>query len=153
MIETQGNILDSGAAVVVIPVNTFGIAGAGLALAAKQRWPKWFRDYAGHCDCRNLRPGDALLHPSDVANAPRIVSLATKDNWRRPSRPGWVHSGLLLLAAQMEQLRPASIAIPALGCGRGSLAWPDVRPLIVAAAARMEAAGVQAMVFPPGAER
>ncbi len=153
MIETQGNILDSGAAVVVIPVNTFGIAGAGLALAAKQRFPAWFRDYDGHCECRSLRPGDVLLHLTDVAKDPRIVSLATKDNWRRPSRIEWIHRGLVSLAGLMEQLRPASIAIPALGCGRGSLAWSDVRPFIVAAAVRMEAAGVQVMVFPPGAER
>lgn len=153
MIETQGNILDSGAAVIVIPVNVVGVAGAGLALAAKQRFPAWFRDYDGHCECRALRPGDALLHPSDVANAPRIVSLATKGDWRRPSRPEWVHSGLISLVGLMEQLRPASVAIPAVGCGKGGLWWPDVRPLIVAAAARMEAAGVRVLVFPPGAER
>lgn len=150
MIERTGNILDSGAAVIVIPVNTFGIAGAGLALAAKRRFPAWFRDYAGYCDAHRLTPGDALLHPAEVTINPRLVSLATKDHWRTPSRIEWVHRGLVSLAGLMEQLRPASVAVPALGCGRGGLSWSDVRPLIVAAAVRMEDVGVQVQVYPPG---
>ncbi len=153
MIETQGNILDSGAAVIVIPVNVVGIAGAGLALAARQRWPKWFLAYRAVCRERTMRPGDALLHPSDVADDPRIVSLATKGDWRQQSTFAWVAQGINTLAGLMLQLQPFSVAIPAVGCGLGGLRYEDVRPLIVAAAERMEAAGVQVMVFPPGAER
>lgn len=150
MIEKTGNILASGADVLVIPVNTKGVAGAGLALAAKKRFPRWFRDYAGHCQCRNLRAGDALLHPAEVVDMPRIVSIATKDHWRDPSRLGWVARGLDTFAALMEQLRPESVAVPAVGCSLGGLRWQDVRPLIVVAAERMERVGVQVFVYPPG---
>ena len=38
-ISTKGNILDTDAMALLIPVNVVGIAGAGLALQAKKRWP------------------------------------------------------------------------------------------------------------------
>lgn len=41
----------------------------------------------------------------------------------------------------------ASVAIPALGCGNGGLAWGDVRPLVEQACARMP--DVRAVVFAP----
>ena len=151
MIETQGNILDSGAAVIVIPVNVVGVAGAGLALAAKQWWGKWFLDYRAVCRARTMRPGDALLHPSNVADDPRIVSLATKGDWRQQSTFAWVAQGINTLAGLMLQLQPFSVAIPAVGCGLGSLPWGQVRPLIEAAAERMERAGVTVFLYPPGA--
>jgi len=47
----------------------------------------------------------------------------------------------------MPRRRPLeSIAIPALGCGLGRLAWADVRPLIVEALADLP---LRVMLFPP----
>lgn len=148
-----GDIFASGADVLVIPVNTVAVAGAGLALEAKQRWPRWHRDYWGHCKTTSFRAGDWIVHPPEVADRPRLVSFATKAHWSNPSRIQWIEQGLPTLAEVMTQIRPGSIAIPALGCGRGGLAWVDVRPLIEAAAERMEAVGITVLVYEPEKRR
>lgn len=153
MILRKGDILASGADVIVIPVNTVGVAGTGLALAAKQHWPRWFRDYAGHCRTTSFRAGDWIVHPPEVADHPRLVSFATKAHWWNPSRIEWLAQGLPDLADVMTQSRPGSVAIPALGCGRGGLAWADVLPIIQAAGARMEAVGITVLVYEPETSR
>lgn len=149
----RGNIFMSGASVLLIPVNVVGVAGAGLARAAAERWPAWYRDYAGHCRTTSFRAGDWIVHPPEVADRPRLVSFATKAHWRDPSRIEWIAQGLPTLAEVMTQMRPASIAIPALGCGHGGLSWDDVRPLIRAAAQRMSEVGVDVMIYEPEARQ
>ena len=150
MIEyRKGNILKSGAAAIVVPVNCVDVAGKGLALAAKKTWPRWYRDYAGYCRAHALCPGDVLLHQPEVADRPRLVSFASKDHWRNPTNIEWVMRGLGTLAEMMQQVQPSSIALSAVGCGNGLLSWSDVCPLIHAAAERMSAAGVDVFVYEP----
>ncbi len=155
MIETPGNILDSGAAALVNPVNCEGVSGAGLAKAFALRYPQWAKAYKVAARRGEIRVGEVWRHAAAVDFfAPTVYALPTKRAWRDPSRLEWIRSGLDALTTDVcGEFRPASIAIPALGCGLGGLDYRDVRPFIVAAAARMEAAGVQVLVFPPGAER
>lgn len=149
MIEYRtGDIFASGAEFLVIPVNCIGAAGKGLAKSAKDKWPKWERDYKAFCQARML-PGDVVVHQPEVAINPRLVSFASKDHWRNPTKLEWVRLGLETLAGLMCQVQPASIAMPAIGCGNGLLRWVQVRPLIQAAAEKMSAAGIDVYVHGP----
>ena len=46
----QGNIFDSGADVLTVPVNCVGVMGAGLAKQFKQRFPGLNSDYQAWCE-------------------------------------------------------------------------------------------------------
>lgn len=67
-------------------------------------------------------------------HAPRyIIHFPTKTQWRLPSKLSYVHDGLRDLVARVRELRIASLAVPALGCGNGGLEWAIGKPLIVEA--------------------
>jgi O-acetyl-ADP-ribose deacetylase (regulator of RNase III) len=131
--DRTGSIFDSHADALVVPVNCVGVAGKGLALEFKRRWPEWFRAYRAACETRD--PGRliagrvfAYFVPS---GGPWIIALPTKDHWRRPPDLGLINLGLnslrrwLIANPQVE-----TIAVPALGCGLGGLEWTRVKPLI-----------------------
>ncbi|WP_425359321.1 macro domain-containing protein, partial [Escherichia coli] len=59
-----------------------------------------------------------------------VISLATKDHWRDPSRLEWIKTGLETLTRVVHEKQISSIAIPPLGCGNGGLKWATVRPMI-----------------------
>ena len=131
------DIFASGAQAIVIPTNTRGVQGAGLALAAAKRWPAWEVAYREDCDESNIAPGEIVAYPSgvdDLVLVPPlrwIVAMATKDHWRDPSRLAWVVAGLHALAAWCRSEMVARVAVPAVGAGLGGLPWETVRPLIV----------------------
>jgi O-acetyl-ADP-ribose deacetylase (regulator of RNase III) len=145
---STGDIFASGADAIVIPTNAVGTQGAGLAKQAAQRWPSWSREYRRVCkSALGVVPGG--VWPYRVV-ARWLLAFATKDHWRNPSQIEWIEHGLMMLDYVVtNDLDPApkSIAIPALGCGYGGLAWEDVRPLIERAAERMP--GVDVLVYPP----
>ena len=154
MIERTGNIFDSGAAALVNPVNCVGISGAGLAKAVALRYPQWAAAYKAAAKRGEIRIGHVWRHAADIAiDAPLIYALPTKRHWREPSRLEDVAAGLEALAVDVchSEFPPTSLALPAVGCGLGSLPWGQVRPLIEAAAERMERAGVTVYLYPPGA--
>jgi len=76
-----------------------------------------------------------------------IINFPTKMHWRGSSKLDDIRSGLDSLVDIVAERGITSLAIPALGCGNGGLAWPDVLPLIEAACQRMPA--VRAVVFAP----
>ncbi|XXX79232.1 macro domain-containing protein [Sorangium sp. So ce134] len=135
IIESTGDIFESGCSALVNPVDTTGAQGKGLALAFQRRYPHACGRYKRACQTRRIQPGDVIL---DDGGEPLILFVATKDHWRSMSRIEWIRRGLDNLVDMLgHELAVPSIAIPALGCGEGGLAWPDVRPLILAAAERM----------------
>ena len=121
-----GNILTTRAAGIVIPVNTVGVPGKGLAKQAADRIPGWADDYKASCDF--LEVGSVTLYWLDRGSV--IISLPTKRDWREPSKMEWIAAGLgaLIKACKAEGIH--SVAIPMLGCGCGELVWSDVRTLI-----------------------
>lgn len=132
MIEhRRGNILDSEADLIVIPVNTVGVMGAGLAKAAARKWPHLERGYRNWC--RRFRPSGGGLCVPFPEERPTACLLATKEHWRDPSRLGWVAVGLDRLADYVDWKDVPSIALPMLGCGLGGLRETDVLPMIEAA--------------------
>lgn len=52
----QGDIFESGASILVNPVNCVGVMGAGLALQFKQRYPKMFKNYEQACKDHCIEP-------------------------------------------------------------------------------------------------
>lgn len=45
----KGNILDIKEGIIVHQTNCLGIAGAGLALAIREKYRKWYQDYHNFC--------------------------------------------------------------------------------------------------------
>ncbi len=143
-----GDMFTCGADAMVVPVNCVGVPGKGLALDAARRWPGWARNYRRACHA-GMRPGTvegwrgAVL----VGEPLWIVSFATKDPWRDPSRLEWVEEGLDNLRRWAWERGVSRLAVPALGCGLGGLAWSDVRPLMESMLA--QAGCREVLVFAP----
>lgn len=134
-IREQGSIFDCGADAVVIPVNCVGVAGKGLALEARKRWPEWFRHYSETVCKTGFRAGDVDVWASHGHHARQpypgvVLSAATKQHWRNPSTLLAVGQCLANLRAWAVRAQPDVLAIPALGCGLGGLDWSTVRPMI-----------------------
>lgn len=139
-----GDLLTDDAAMLVNPVNTSGAMGRGLALAFRTRFPEMYEDYRRACGRRELAPGGVRLWVNPAGDGPRLVAnLATKAHWTDPSRIEWIHDGVAALAGQIRALGVTSVAIPALGCGLGGLAWATVAPVIRDGLARLRAVDVR----------
>lgn len=134
-----GSIFDSGADVLVCPVNCIpGVMGKGLALEFAKRWPVLKRTHADRIGRGTLGVGTPdTVWATD--NGPRVMLFPTKRHWCHPSRLDDIRWGLASAVAQWGTRNTArSIAFPALGCGLGGLRWEDVRPLIVEAMAPLD---------------
>lgn len=150
-----GNILDDDADAVVIPVNTAGVMGAGLA--------KEFAAHYPHCEIRyKALCRDGLMHPGEIhyetmGNNPNhfAIYLPTKRHWKEPSRLPDVAMALGYLAAYWHSNWTRSvrtIAIPALGCGLGGLDWKDVKPLLLQFASLLPDTFTVRLYAPQGAK-
>jgi O-acetyl-ADP-ribose deacetylase (regulator of RNase III) len=116
----------SKAEALVNPVNTVGVMGKGLALAFKKKFPDNFAAYRDAA----LAPGTMFVFDRSPRTPRWIINFPTKRHWRDPSRIEDIRSGLVDFVAQLVARDIESVAVPALGCGLGGLAWTDVRPLI-----------------------
>ena len=125
----QGNIFESGCQALVNPVNCRGKMGKGLALEFKHRYPDMFDSYSIACHNHDVRPGWVLPY-LDRATDTWIINFPTKDDWRDPSKMGYIVAGLNDLRDFVFYEKIHSIAIPALGCGLGNLKWIDVQAAI-----------------------
>lgn len=130
LVFKRGNLLDEDAKALVNCVNCIGVAGKGIAIAFKQRFPANHRYYHKHCLDGFVLPGQVLVFQGTPQ---AIFNAATKDHWRDPSRIEWIRECLDEIRAAVRFRKIESIALPALGCGNGGLLWCDVKPLIVAA--------------------
>jgi O-acetyl-ADP-ribose deacetylase (regulator of RNase III) len=136
VIVTSGDIFASGCYALVSPVDAAtGAQGKGLALEFKKRWPERCAEYKRRANNGWVKPGDVY---ADWYGNEIIFFAATKAHYRDPSRIEWVVSCLREIEYVVSVNRIFSIALPALGCGLGSLSWTDVRPLILDAATRMQ---------------
>lgn len=58
------------------------------------------------------------------------MSLATKADWRDPSRLPYVVQGLASLGEAIQREGWTSVAVPALGAGLGRLPWWQVEKAV-----------------------
>ena len=125
----SGNIFESDAEVLVIPVNCVGVAGCGLALQCKQRCPVWYGLYRECCRRGVLQLGRPVLH---WGIEPMVMSFPTKHHWRDLSWLAFLESGLERASELCIVHGITSIAYPKLGTGAGGLSWQVVRPVMEA---------------------
>jgi O-acetyl-ADP-ribose deacetylase (regulator of RNase III) len=130
---TTGSIFDCGADAVVVPVNCVGVAGKGVALEAKKRWPTWYEAYKWVCNHGMPAPGEMWAYDREAVQVPLpryVLSAATKGHWRSKSSLLDVGQCLANIRAWALRVQPATLALPALGCGLGGLAWSTVKPMV-----------------------
>lgn len=104
----KGNIFDSNAHYIVIPVNCVGVMGAGLARQFAETFPN---------TAPYIRKKIQGMAPGMYIKDHTFIFATTKDHWKDPSKKEWIVDILY----DFKQLENASIAIPPLGCGLGGL--------------------------------
>lgn len=149
-IVEKASILDCTASVVVNPVNTVGVMGAGLALAFSKRYPGLLADYRIACTSGILTPDQPFYWPIPKAGR-GILCVATKEHWQDPSSLDLVERNAAAIAEWVNQHQPIGIAVPALGCGLGGLTWTDVYGILLHHLDRPWTTWV--WLFPPKTER
>lgn len=122
----QTDIFSVGATTIVVPVNTMGAMGKGLALGVARRYPTVEKEYKRLCRARRINTEGGLGWA--FGDGLQFCLFPTKRHWSKPSEIGWIVNGLRALQADL--LPQEIVAIPALGCGLGGLPWEQVRPII-----------------------
>lgn len=151
VLEPPADMFAVGADAIVIPTNCLGVHGAGLALAAKERWPTSCANYTRQCKDGLIAPGSLWAETTAVGGAPlRVLFVATKDHWKHPSRMEWVIDGINAIVEWATLERPKVLAVAAIGCGHGQLAWGDVLPTMLEAFSALPGT-INVMVFAPHA--
>jgi O-acetyl-ADP-ribose deacetylase (regulator of RNase III) len=120
------SIFESSCEALVNPVNCEGVAGKGLALEFKKKYPVNFNQYVLNCQTGFLIPGRVLPVKEDKW----IFNFPTKNKWREDSKYNYIYTGLIFLNNLLIQKNIKSVAIPALGCGLGGLEWTQVKDMI-----------------------
>ena len=134
--EVSGDILLSGAQVIVHGVAPGDHFDEGLALSLRQEWPALAKDFRHYCHTAHPKAGEAWVW--GTSDGKRIVSLLTQDpvdGERGAGRPGRAHvehinHALRALRTLAEKEKFTSLALPRLGTGIGGLTWEQVEPLI-----------------------
>ena len=125
---TTGNVLLADTDAVVNAVNTTGAVGKDIARAFKRTYPSNFAEYEAACKAGQVTLGKMLVTQSQALIGPRwIIHFPTSEGSRQTSRLPWIVAGLIDLRRVIEANAIESIAVPALGCGGGGLAWKEVK--------------------------
>ena len=118
------------------PVNCQGTMGAGLARQFRERYPQMMMPYRQACKTGALSVTTPFIFKVSRDRRPiYVVNIATKQEWKRPSRLEWVESGLRATYPMLEVLGARSIGLPMLGAGLGGLKPANVREVVEQAAA------------------
>jgi O-acetyl-ADP-ribose deacetylase (regulator of RNase III) len=131
----KGNIFQANAQTIVNTVNLRGAMGKGLALEFKNRFPGLFEAYTNDLLDKRLAIGAPTIWKGKEK---WVVNFPTKDDWRKPSQYEYIEKGLAALRTKLDEWAVLSLALPALGCGLGSLEWAKVKPMIQASLGDME---------------
>jgi hypothetical protein len=149
----SGDMFFSRFQTVTVSVNCVGIMGKGLASRAKYQFPDVYVFYQDLCNKNKLRMGKPFLYKReqsfDEELAENPVSLPgasdtwfllfpTKHHWREVSDVKGIEAGIEWLASASKEEGITSLAIPALGCGLGRLAWKEVGPILVKHLSRLK---------------
>lgn len=119
----------------VNPVNTVGVSGKGVALQVKRKYPEVYAAYRNVCNAGSLKVGGAFTYirkkPVAHGEVDIVINLATKGNWRFPSKLAYIELCMQSLVAEINQHYISSLVMPRLGCGHGGLDWKDVEPIVL----------------------
>lgn len=147
LVIREGNILSDagGSMLLVVPVNSFGVHGAGLAKAFRDdpRFTDRCDEFSAFArthvtddfyrldDIRDAVPIPPWMNLSRNYHDPDLLFFPTKTHWRLPSRLEWIEAGLdwtLTLLTELHYGGP--ISFPLLGCGLGGLRREPVIALL-----------------------
>ena len=132
--EVSGDILLSKASVIAHGVAPNDDHAVGLAHALREYAPAMYKDFRHFCKTQHPKAGSLWAWMG--ADGRRIVSLFTQEAAYHPGeRPGkatvsHVNHALHELRQFIEREHVASVALPKLATGVGSLSWDNVRPEI-----------------------
>lgn len=131
MTITYGDILDADADVIVIPCNSEGVHGAGLAKQFADRFPKQAALYRQ--DCAN--PSSSLnLHGYSIHRLDEtryVLFFVTKKTWREDSSKRQLKAVFQALNYfEHNFFAGVLVATPPLGAGLGRLKKQEVVPYI-----------------------
>lgn len=123
-------IQKSSADVLVNTVNTVGTMGKGLALDMKTAFPKILEPYKAACKSGKLQPGTFQMLKANDRQF--VLNLATKQDWRNPSRYEWIGVGLVYMNRYLEAQKDrfSSMAMSMPGCGNGGLEADRVQQMM-----------------------
>ena len=125
----KDDILQSNTDIIVNPVNTVGVMGAGLARQFKFKYPKNFNAYRQCCISGKLSPGNIFIY---VESGKIIFNVATKQHWGNPSEAIWIKSILKQIRQHLSgTYEDHSISLSLIGTGNGGLSRDRVKQLIV----------------------
>lgn len=116
------DILESGAGAIVIPVNTVGVAGKGLAMQWAKEYPEQAEAYREACNRGDLRPGQVLVYEGkELPDSSRqlVVLAVTKNHFRQDSSESLVRSAAVATRTALEERGSPSVDLPLLGAGNG----------------------------------
>lgn len=146
LMTASDDIFKSTAHGLIVPVNTMGTMGNGLALAFANRFPGLEKEYKRHCRTNVYDRIGFTVHDMPGQSYRKIICLPTKRNWRFNSTvPILIHS-LDGLVRHYEEYGLLSLAVPALGCGKGGLPWVTVKDLIYS---YLDPLPIEVEVYPP----
>ena len=117
-----------GVDALVNPVNSVGTMGNGLACAFKYKFPENFKMYLKTSRKNRMSPGRIMTHHEKGVH---VINFPTKVHWRHKSKLLYIELGLNKVREFLLTNDIKSIAIPAIGCGKGCLKWEDVFPLVM----------------------
>lgn len=107
---------------IVIPTNTEGAMGRGLALQARKKYPGLYTTYRVHLNQRAAR----VSCPVVLKDFPDLILYPVKHSWRDKARDSLIAGNLTVL----EFWNDRPIALPELGCGFGEKTWEEIKPLL-----------------------
>lgn len=134
IVETKKeDILTFPMQTIVIPVNTVGAMGAGLARVFKDRYPQYFVKYFEDCRAKRLKIGRSIvypIYPIGKREQHQVLFFPTKQYWGHDSELVYIEKGLIDFKNRFGQMSVKSIAFPLIGCGKGNLDTASVLELM-----------------------
>ena len=128
MTEKIQDMFSLDVSTVVCPVNLQGVMGNGLAVYCKNRYKGLESFYRFACKSGMLAYGKCCSYP--LSDSKNVLLVPTKINWRNDSTLDIVEMALMDIWLRHDVLSIKSLAIPAIGCGKGKLKYDDVRVLL-----------------------
>jgi O-acetyl-ADP-ribose deacetylase (regulator of RNase III) len=123
LVFKKGNMFESECEALVCPVNCFGVMGAGVAKIFREKFSN--EEYKEECMKGALSPGAVFVKKAPPGQQ-TLIYLATKMDWRDDSKLEWIETGCTNLVRALYYYGIKSVALPALGTGKGNLPWPTV---------------------------
>ena len=124
----DGDLFASRCQTLVNQVCRFGTMGTGITLEFQRRFPAHYDHWRRLLPDWEWLPAEPFL--TRDTGGPWIVGLPVQLHSTHPIFPFVVEHALGRLAHRVVEWGVESLALPALGCGRGGLDWASVRPLL-----------------------